>query len=453
MTTIPVAVPRLGGGLPLLGHAFEFYRDPVKLIQRGRDLHGDVFTLRLFGRLIHVLTGAAGNAAFFKAPDAVLSVNAAYRFTVPIFGKGLVYDVGPELMDQQLRLVYPALREDKMQSYVRFIAAEVENYLDGWGQSGTKDLMTSMEEITTRTAGRCLIGAEFEGGFANNFARLLRDLEGGINLVAFFLPNFPLPAMLRRDRARRQVVEMVSGLIKARRMSGAITDDFLGTLIAARGSDGEPLSDDSITGLLLALWFAGQHTSAVLATWTGVLLLQKAQHLDRILAEQGVVLGNQGVTPSAIRQLSYLENCIKEAERLRPPLIMLMRTVLMPFECHGYILAPGDLVMVSPAVSHRIPELFAEPDRFDPDRFAPPREEDRRMAFSLIGFGGGKHRCTGLAFAIQQIKVIWSVLLRRYALDLIHPDPDPNYATFVVGPRPPCVIKYQARLSSDEKRQ
>src|SRR5690349_1584505 len=102
MTTRPITVPRLTGGLPLLGHALEFYRDPVKLIQRGRDLHGDIFSLRLFGQLIHVVTGAAGNAAFFKAPDAVLSVNEAYRFTVPIFGKGLVYDVGPELMDQQL---------------------------------------------------------------------------------------------------------------------------------------------------------------------------------------------------------------------------------------------------------------------------------------------------------------------------------------------------------------
>jgi len=68
--------------------------------------------------------------------------------------------------------------------------------------------------------------------------------------------------------------------------------------------------------------------------------------------------------------------------------------------------AAGDLAMVSPAVSHGIPEIFSDPGRFDPERFAPPREEDRRTPYALIGFGGGKHRCIGLAFACQQVKVI-----------------------------------------------
>src|SRR5437764_13689159 len=103
-------IPRLAGGLPILGHAIEFRRDPVGLIRRGRDLHGDLFTLSLFGMRVHVLTGLAGNAAFFKASDAVLSARDVYQFTVPIFGKGVAYDVSPELMDQQLRMIHPALR-------------------------------------------------------------------------------------------------------------------------------------------------------------------------------------------------------------------------------------------------------------------------------------------------------------------------------------------------------
>src|SRR5215510_10335914 len=108
-------------------------------------------------------------------------------------------------------------------------------------------------------------------------------------------------------------------------------------------------------------------------------------------------------------------------------------------------MAAGDLVLVSPAISHRIPEIFLDPARYDPDRFAPPREEDRRTPNALIGFGGGQHRCIGLAFAYQQVKVIWSVVLRRYALSLVDRDPQPNYATFVVGPRAPCRVRYQRR--------
>src|SRR5262249_38421226 len=180
-------VPKLAGGLPLIGHALAFHRDPISLIQRGRAIYGDIFSMVLFGKRAHVLTGAAANEAFFKASDDVLSAREAYQFTVPIFGDGIAYDVSPQLMDQQLRMVHPALRDEKMQSYANLIAREVEDHLDGWGEAGTVDLLTAMNEITIRTAGRCLIGPEVKTSLARDFARLYPALAGGINLVAVFL--------------------------------------------------------------------------------------------------------------------------------------------------------------------------------------------------------------------------------------------------------------------------
>ena len=435
-------IPRLAGGLPLLGHALEFRRDPVRLLQRGRDRHGDIFQLSLFGRQVHVLTGAAGNEAFFKAPDSVLSAREAYQFTVPIFGKGVAYDASPELMEQQLRLVHPALRDEKMQSYAQFIVREVEAYLDGWDESGTIDLLSAMTEITMRTAGRCLIGSEFRADLAVKFAGLYHDLEGGINVAAFFAPNIPVPAMRRRDRARRKVAALMSEVIAARRATGKGSDDFLDALTTVRDNDGKPLSDDMITGLLLTLLFAGQHTSAVLATWTGILLLQNPHQFATVLAEQATVSRTGGLTFATLKQLAQLDRSVKEAERLYPPLVMLMRKALENFQFDGYLVPAGDLVLVSPAVSHRIASIFAAPDCYDPERFATPREEDRSTPYALIGFGGGKHRCIGLAFAYQQVKLIWSVLLRRYTFALFSRDQRPDYATFVVGPRQPCLVHY-----------
>jgi sterol 14alpha-demethylase len=191
----------------------------------------------------------------------------------------------------------------------------------------------------------------------------------------------------------------------------------------------------------------------VLATWTGVLLWRNPQHLALILAEQSTVFQTESVTLAALKQLTQLERCIKEAERLHPPLVMMMRKVLQDFEFDGYVMPAGDLVMVSPAVSHMIAEIFAYPERYDPDRFAVPREEDRRTPYALIGFGGGKHRCIGLAFAYQQVKVIWSVLLRRYTFDLVDRDHRPNYATFVVGPRQPCLVRYRRRAPAPRNPQ
>jgi sterol 14-demethylase len=143
-----------------------------------------------------------------------------------------------------------------------------------------------------------------------------------------------------------------------------------------------------------------------------------------------------------------LERCIKESERLYPPLVMLMRAVLRDFAYEGHVLPRGDLAMVAPAVTHRLPHIFRDPDRYDPDRFAPGREEDRRTPYSLIGFGGGKHRCIGLGFAYQQIKVIWTVLLRKFELELVEREYLPDYSTFVVGPRKPCRIAYRRKRAA-----
>ena len=440
------ALPTLAGGLPWLGHALAFHRDPVALLARGLQRHGPHFRFRLFGQRVHALLSPAGNEAFFRAPDDQLSAREAYRFTVPIFGAGVAYDVSAELMDEQLRMVHPALRDGPMQRYAQVMAEEVRLFAAGLGQSGEIDLPGALNELTVFISGRCLIGQTFRSRLSREFARLYHELEGGINLIAFMAPGAPTPANRRRDRARRQIAALLAELIADRRQPDAPPeDDFLSALIQARYRDGTELSFDAITGLLLTLLFAGQHTSAVMATWAGLLLLQHPDTLAAVRAEAEAVIGDGEVTLAGLKQLQLLERCLKEAERLHPPLVMLMRTALRDMDVEGSVVPRGSLALVSPAISHRLPQSFREPARFDPARFGPGREEDRRTPYSLIGFGGGKHRCIGLAFAQQQIKVIWGLLLQEFDFTLASGLPQPDYATFVVGPRLPCRVRYQRR--------
>jgi sterol 14-demethylase len=441
--------PELRGGLPFLGHALEFQRDPVGLIHRGWEQFGEMFSFLLAGKQVGVLTGPRANEAFFQARDEQLSSKEAYQFTVPIFGQGIAYDASPEVMNEQMGLLFPALRDQRLQAYAGFMAQEAESYFDHWGDSGEIDLSEVTNELTVFIASRCLIGHEFRQNLSTEFAHLYRDLEGGLNLIAFFKPNLPLPAFKRRDRARVRVGELISRIIAARRTHGIEGEDFLQTLMTSRYSYGTSLSDDTITGLLLTVIFAGQHTSAVLAAWTGVLLLKHPEFLPEIFQEQrDVFAGRREMSLDRLRKLAALERAIKEAERMRPPLVILMRKVLQDFEYGGYCMPAGSLAMVSPAVSHRLPDVFHEPERYDPDRFGPGREEDRKSAYRLIGFGGGRHRCIGMTFAYQQVKVIWSILLQRFELELVQPQHEPDYSTYVVGPKRPCVIRYRRRHNS-----
>ena len=438
--------PMLEGGLPWLGHALRLRQDPVALLLKGHARFGDVFAIQLAGTRVTVFLGPRAQGVFFQAPETRLSAREVYRFTTPIFGRGVVYDTTPETMDEQMGFLYPALRDDRLRGYTRAMQDEVERFVAGWGDEGEVDLAAAMNELTVFVASRCLVGEEFRRALTPDLASLFHDLEGGINLLGFVNPWLPLvPAFRRRDRARARLGAMIRAALATRRAHGERRGDFLDALLEARYADGRGLSDDEIVGLLVATVFAGQHTSAVMATWTAVLLLEHPASLARVLDEQAHVLDGETIELEHLKRLAVLERAIKEAERMHPPLIMLMRRVVEDVR-DGEILAPaGGLAMVSPAAAHRLPDVFAEPDRYDPDRFAPGREEDRRVRNALIGFGGGHHRCIGSAFAQQQIKIIWSVLLRRFELSLATRGHEPDYATFVVGPRPPCRLRYRRR--------
>lgn len=206
------------------------------------------------------------------------------------------------------------------------------------------------------------------------------------------------------------------------------------------------MSDDEITGILLTVLFAGQHTSAVLATWIGLELLRAPAYLARVRDEMQEVYREEGsVSLASLQRQAVLENAVRECERLHPPLIMLIRKVLEPVRYRDHVMPAGTMAMVLPAVSHRLPHVFADPERFSPDRFAPPACEDKQHHYALIGFGGGKHRCMGKNFAYLQLKAIWTVLLDRFDLSLDTEFPRPNYGSWVTGPERSCRLRYSRR--------
>ncbi|MGH2709456.1 MAG: cytochrome P450, partial [Actinomycetota bacterium] len=329
--------------------------------------------------------------------------------------------------------------------YARLIDQEIKDYTARWGDEGEIDLPVVTNELTVNIASRCLLGAEIRANLDPEFARLYHDLEGGINTLGFFFPRLPTPAHRRRDRARREVTALMSRIL-AQRRHGSRREDFVQALIEARYGDGSALSDEEITGLLLTALFAGQHTSAVLAAWVGIELLRQRQYLARVLAEIGTVYGHgEGLSLDTLKEQSVLERAVREGERLHPPLILLVRTVLRAFEYQEFHIPAGSMAMVSPLLSHRLPTLFTDPERYDPDRFAPPREEHKQAAHALSGFSGGRHRCLGMHFAYMQIEVLWSVLLSRFQWDLILPPPAPNYGSWMTGPRAPCRVRCRRR--------
>ncbi|MGZ5043761.1 MAG: cytochrome P450 [Methylobacter sp.] len=439
--------PKMPGAWPVLGHMLEFGKNPFGYMMKLRNKLGEIGEFRMFHQKMVLMTGPEANEAFFRAPDAQLDQSQAYKIMTPIFGKGVVFDAPPHKKDQQLKMLMPVLRDKPMRGYAQVIVGEVEQMIADWGDNGEIDLLEFMKELTIYTSSHCLLGDEFRYELNEEFAKIYHDLEKGVNPLAFVFPYLPLPVFRRRDKARVRLQELVTGIIAKRAQKPEKSEDAFQLLIDASYDDGSRLSAHEITGMLIGTIFAGHHTTAGTAAWTLLELARRPEQLELVLNELDAHFGADGeVTFQSLREIPTLENVIKEVLRLHPPLIFLIRKVMQDFHFKDYTVKAGKYVCASPRVSHRIADVFPDPEKFDPDRYSETRQEDA-MPFSWIAFGGGKHKCSGNAFAMLQLKAIFSILLRRYTFELIAEKDtyQDDFTQMVVQPLSPCRVRYKKR--------
>ena len=439
--------PVLSGRLPVLGHLLELRRRPIELFWRVRRECGEIGELDFAGNRVVLLTGERAQEAFFRAGDEQLDQAAAYPFMTPIFGRGVVFDAGPEQRRQAMK--NQSLRDKMMRGHAEVIAAETERMMAGLGDAGEIDLLDFFSELTIYTSSACLIGRGFREELTAEYYRVFYELEKGTDALAYVNPDLPLPAFRKRDRARRRLVALLTEVFERRRAEAS--DDppeLFDILLGIRDEDGSPRYPiDMITGMFISMMFAGHHTTSGTAAWTLIELLKHPEHLGRVTAELDELYADgREVSYQALREIPALEAAVKEALRLHPPLILLMRKVMHDFHYGGWTVPAGKLVGVSTAVSNRMPECFPDPDRYDPARYAPGREEDRQL-FAWIPFGAGRHRCVGAAFAMMQLKAIFSHLLRGYDFELAQPPESyrNDHSKMVVQLRQPCRVKYRRR--------
>lgn len=438
--------PRLSGRWPFFGHLFEMRRDPLALMSRLRSECGEIGTFDLAGHHIALLTGVEAQEAFFRASDEQLDQAAAYPFMKPIFGEGVVFDASPEQRKQAMR--NQSLRDSFMRGHAEKIAAEVERATKDWGETGEIDLLDFFAELTLYTSTACLIGPQFREELPPEVTRIFMDLERGTDALAYVNPYLPIPALRARDRARRELVARVEAIFERRAQSEKEYSDLFQILHGLRDASGKRrYTDDQITGMFISMMFAGHHTTSVVSAWGILDLLQHPAWLGRVVSELDELYADgRDVSYQALREIPQLECALKETLRLHPPLIILMRKVTHDFHYKGWTIPAGHLAAASPAISNRMPEHFPDPERYSPERFEPGREEDRQ-SFAYLPFGAGRHRCVGAAFAMMQLKAIFSILLRRFEFELAQPEA--TYANdcskMVVAVQQPCRVRYRRR--------
>lgn len=446
-------LPPVVSTFPLIGGLLKFLKGPVVMLRQQYPKLGSVFTLNLLNKKITFLIGPEVSAHFFKASESDLSQQEVYQFNVPTFGPGVVFDVDYSVRQEQFRFFTEALRATKLKGYVDQMVVEAEEFFSKWGDTGVVDLKYELEHLIILTASRCLLGREVREKLFADVSALFHDLDNGMLPISVIFPYLPIPAHKRRDQARKKLANIFASIISSRKLAGKSEDDMLQSFIDSKYKDGRPTTEAEVTGLLIAALFAGQHTSSITSVWTGAYLLSNKKFMSAVLDEQKELLGKHGnkVDHDILSEMDALYRCIKEALRLHPPLIMLLRSSHSDFsvitrEGKEYDIPKGHIVATSPSFANRLPHIYKDPDTYDPDRFAPGRDEDKAAgAFSYISFGGGRHGCLGEPFAYLQIKTIWSHLLRNFELELLSPFPEIDWNAMVVGVKGDVQVRYKRR--------
>ncbi len=338
-----------------------------------------------------------------------------------MFGRGLLTMDGTE-HDSHRKMMNPAFTLSYMERYLPLMHNVIRRRTAEWVNVPAIELTAEMRKITFDIAAEALTGLTSGGEvdtFRNLFVALLSDPEEGTissyeEYIAYITP------------LKQQLNDLLIPKIEERRSKP--TDDVFSLLVQARDAEGQALSYEQLISHVNILLVAGHETSTNLSAWLLYLLNQHPAYAQRVQAEIAEQL-TPSVDPTLenIKRMKELDNALSETERLYPSVPNGPRGTLEDFTFYNYYVPAGKILFYSIAASHMLPTIFANPTQFDPDRFAPPREEHKKHPYSLVGFGGGPRICIGINFAQVEIKAIAAHVLRTYKLELL---PDQEIVQF-----------------------
>jgi retinoid hydroxylase len=331
-----------------------------------------------------------------------------------VLGKGLLNMDDPE-HTRHRNVIEPALMAPYMARYLVIMQRVIKGCISNWGERGEVDLCEETHKIAFDVAAEALLGLRL-GEQVDHLRKLFRTmLNSKYDSRQESEKQFRQRVMVVRD----ELDQILLSIIAERRE--APTDDMLGLLVQARDGKGQALSGAQLLGHAKVLLVGGHETTAWLGAWLLYLLITHPAYLARVQSELGSLSGVPDglMTLEGIKAMKVLGNAFKEAGRLYPSIGNVPRGVVKDFEFGGYRVPAGARIVYSIAASHRLPGIFQNPDMFDPDRFLPPRREDKRHPYALVTFGGGLHICLGMNFAQAEIKAIAAHILSSYSLGLV----------------------------------
>ena len=426
------AIPHIPGPL-IIGSAIPFGRDRLAFMLRMAHACGDIGQCRIGPlRVILLNSSELVHAAlvehadqFRKAPPRVQHV---MRMSL---GNGLLASDGA-VHRAQRKLIAPAFQPRHLATYADTMTAYTREMLDTWQHGATIDGEHDLWQLTLRIIAKTLFDADVQHDAAP-LRHALTTVAHASNMLLTsplqaYLPLALSPTARRIQRAVTRLDGSVNTMIAERRSDGHAGDDLLSVLLDARNEETKQgMTDAQLRDEVMTLFLAGHETTAIALLWTLILLAQHPDVAQRLQHDVDTVLGDRTATFADLAALRYTRQVIQEVLRLYPPIYVIARWTEQPVDLGTVRLPKHVMVVVSPYTLHRRADYFPDPERFDPDRFAPEASAARPRS-AYVPFGAGPRQCIGTHFAMMELQLILATLVQCVTLRLpsnqpITPDP------------------------------
>ena len=431
----------------------EVFRDPASSYLQSFERYGDISRAELRG-LGHVVSHFVAHPDYVQhvLQDNQHNYRKAWTY-LPLrafLRDGLLTGEG-DVWLRHRRMLQPAFHRRVLNSFGPAMLQACDDLRvrwDGHPKDEPVDVGGEMARLTLDIVGRALFGADLRE-YAHRVSPAVASLQE-LALRAFSLPYiWPFAARperipIRRYReAVRDLNEIVYELIQSRREDSGSHTDILSILIKARDeSSGARLSDAEIRDELMTFVLAGHETTANALTWTLYLLGRHEEQRRHLEDELSGVLGGRDPSSEDLLKLPYTQAVVEESMRLYPPAWSIDREAIEEDEIGGYSIPALSTVFTSPYATHRHPDFWREPERFDPERFV--ASEDRHR-FAYFPFGGGRRQCIGKAFALMEATVALAVIAQGFELTPVTAEPVAPRAEITLRPRRPILMRMRRR--------
>jgi cytochrome P450 len=401
-------------GLPVIGYSWQVLHDPLGTARRRYDRYGPVSWCNALGTRTVALLGPDAIGVALANRDRAFSNGEGWGYFIgPFFRRGIMLMDADEHLYHR-RIMQQAFTPARLTGYLDAMTPAISAGLDAWTPTEKFRVRPAVKQLTLDLATSIFMGGAQTGSRMGRIDRAFIDcVQAGTAYVRFDMPGGRWHRGLIGRRVLEEFLHEHLPVVRARE-----SDDLFAALCQAESEDGERFSDADVVNHMIFLLMAAHDTTTITLTTMADYLGRHPEWQERCRAESQALAARTGSPTqlgyAALDSLTALDLVMKEALRLVTPVPALARKTVADTEVLGHFVPAGTMCSVGVHFTHHMAEYWPDPERFDPERFATHRREDRVHRYAWSPFGGGVHKCIGLYFAGMQVKAVMHQLLQRY---------------------------------------